>query len=377
MEYENVPVVDEIVEATKQRLNEKQEQLVNIEIEIKLLFEDIGQQRMHITSIESRINSLRNELQRNNDLKTLSELQGIRQLHTSEGECPTCRQSISDSLITPEIISRSMTIDQNIAFVKEQIKLFEAMYKNELSTLNIKERKLHSISQFASGIREEIRALKTTLTSQNNAPSYAFIEAKFMLAMKIKVIRETRTKIDEYIRTFSQLAEEWNNIQSELSTLLKKDRLDEDKSKINKLQNSFQQQLSSYGFSSLDSIEDIVISPSIYLPEYEGFDLQIDLSKATSASDYIRVIWAYLLGLLEISRNFNTNHPGLLIMDEPRQQSTNEEGLKAFFNRASQSKQYGQQVIIATSETDEVLERCLVNVQHKLKKFDGKIISPI
>ena len=188
-------------------------------------------------------------------------------------------------------------------------------------------------------------------------------------------MRETRNQIDEYIRRFSQLAEEWNDIKSEI--LPKGTLSDKDKSKINKLQNSFQQQLSSYGFSSLDNIEDIVISPSIYLPEYEGFDLQIDLSKATSASDYIRVIWAYLLGLLEISRNFNTNHPGLLIMDEPRQQSTNEEGLKAFFNRASQSKQYGQQVIIATSESDEILERCLVDIPHILKKFDGKIISPI
>ncbi|PZV24695.1 MAG: hypothetical protein DCF12_16905 [Snowella sp.] len=191
-------------------------------------------------------------------------------------------------------------------------------------------------------------------------------------------MRETRTQIDEYINSFSQLADEWNSIQSELSTLPKQGILSlRDKSKINELQRSFQQQLSSYDFSSLDNIEDIIISQGIYLPEYEGFDLQIDLSKNTSASDYIRVIWAYLLGLLEVARNFNTNHPGLLIMDEPRQQSTNEEGLKAFFNRASQSKQYGQQVIIATSETDEVLERCLVNVQHKLKKFDGKIIAPI
>jgi hypothetical protein len=196
--------------------------------------------------------------------------------------------------------------------------------------------------------------------------------------MKIKIMRETRTQIDEYINSFSQLADEWNSIQSELSTLPKQGILSlRDKSKINELQRSFQQQLSSYDFSSLDNIEDIIISQGIYLPEYEGFDLQIDLSKNTSASDYIRVIWAYLLGLLEVARNFNTNHPGLLIMDEPRQQSTNEEGLKAFFNRASQSKQYGQQVIIATSETDEVLERCLVNVQHKLKKFDGKIIAPI
>jgi hypothetical protein len=271
-----------------------------------------------------------------------------------------------------------MTVDQNIDFVKEQIKLFEAMYKNESSTLKVKERNLHHINQLASEVREEIRALKTTLTSHNNAPSYAFVEAKFTLAMRIKLMRETRTQIDEYIRSFSQLADEWNNIQSELSILPKQGILSSrDKSKINELQRSFQKQLSSYGFSSLDNIEDIVISQDIYLPKYEGFDLQIDLSKATSASDYIRVTWAYLLGLLEISRNFNTNHPGLLIMDEPRQQSTNEEGLKAFFNRASQSLQSGQQVIIATSESDEVLNKSLIGIQHKLRRFDGKIIAPL
>ena len=64
-------------------------------------------------------------------------------------------------------------------------------------------------------------------------------------------------------------------------------------------------------------------------------------------------------------------------MDEPRQHSANEASIKALFNRASHSSQHGQQVIIATSESDEILNRCLKNIPHKLKQFHGKIIAPL
>jgi len=44
----------------------------------------------------------------------------------------------------------------------------------------------------------------------------------------------------------------------------------------------------------LSNIEDIKISKEIYLPEYEGFDLQIDLSKTTSARGASHLCSEYL-----------------------------------------------------------------------------------
>jgi hypothetical protein len=128
--------------------------------------------------------------------------------------------------------------------------------------------------------------------------------------------------------------------------------------------------LHEYGFDSLN-YQEVNISRDSYFPEYEGFDLQFDLS----ASDYIRVIWAYLLGLLEISRHHHTNHLGLLILDEPRQQSAREASIEAFLSRVSHSQEYDQQVIIATSESQTVLNQYLVNIPHTYKRFDAKIIS--
>jgi hypothetical protein len=43
-----------------------------------------------------------------------------------------------------------------------------------------------------------------------------------------------------------------------------------------------------------------------------------------SASDLIRLHWAYLLGLMEVGTQPTGNHPGLLIFDEPQQQSVEE-----------------------------------------------------
>lgn len=74
-------------------------------------------------------------------------------------------------------------------------------------------------------------------------------------------------------------------------------------------------QLHKYEFSSV-SPRSISISNETYKPIHEdGFDLGFDLS----ATDMIRLIWSYLVGLLELTRSQRMDHPGFLIFDEPRQ----------------------------------------------------------
>ena len=172
--------------------------------------------------------------------------------------------------------------------------------------------------------------------------------------------------------SFENLSNQWNEVQLKIRNLPDGILSDEDIYKIRDLEQSFQQQLLMYGFKSL-TIVDVKISNDSYFPEYEGFDLRFDLS----ASDYIRIFWAYLLGLLEVSRQHQTNHLGLLILDEPRQQSAREDSIKEFLRRASDSLQYNQQVIIATSENRNVLESHLADIPHTYLSFEGRIIAPL
>ncbi len=43
-------------------------------------------------------------------------------------------------------------------------------------------------------------------------------------------------------------------------------------------------------------------------------------SEITSASDAIRAVWAYLIAMMDIGRSHSTNHLGMLVFDEPKQQ---------------------------------------------------------
>ena len=106
-----------------------------------------------------------------------------------------------------------------------------------------------------------------------------------------------------------------------------------------------------YGFSSF-SPNELNISHDTYLPAIENYDLGFD----TSASDGIRIIWGYLISMMELSREFDTNHPGLLIFDEPRQQDADHVSFSSLLKRAAMTKKNNQQIILATSEKNDSLK---------------------
>jgi hypothetical protein len=116
----------------------------------------------------------------------------------------------------------------------------------------------------------------------------------------------------------------------------------------------------------------VSISDVDYLPKRDEFDLQAEIS----ASDSIRVIWAYLLGLLEVSNDLDTNHPHVLVFDEPRQQSAKELSFAALLRRAA-GQPPGDQVVFATSEGLDSLRHMLQGLPHTLHAESGYLLKPV
>src|SRR5262249_1858758 len=129
---------------------------------------------------------------------------------------------------------------------------------------------------------------------------------------------------------------------------------DSDKSKLNKLAELFREQCRDYGFKTFDWKE-LDISEATYRPTKEDFEIGFEVS----ASDGIRLKWAYQIGLLELARVADTNHPGILVFDEPRQQETQHISFKSLLQRAASAKQHNQQVIFATSDDSDELSKYL------------------
>ena len=143
-----------------------------------------------------------------------------------------------------------------------------------------------------------------------------------------------------------------------------------DRDKLSVLETRFRELELAFGFASFP-ISALSLSQVNYRPTREGFDLVYDVS----ASDNIRTICAYLLGVLEMSRRYTTNHPGLLILDEPRQQNVKWSDLTEVLARASDSRKFDQQVIVATSDPESRVEEICEKTACQLISFSGHILS--
>ena len=101
------------------------------------------------------------------------------------------------------------------------------------------------------------------------------------------------------------------------------------------------------------------------------------VANTEQTSDAIRLKWAYQLGLLELSSVEATNHPGMLLFDEPRQQSSAKVSFESLLTRAASAKQRNHQVIFSTSEELQNLQRITADLDCEVLIYPEYIIQPI
>jgi hypothetical protein len=82
-------------------------------------------------------------------------------------------------------------------------------------------------------------------------------------------------------------------------------------------------------------------------------------------------------GLLEVDREEQTNHLGLLLLDEPRQQQADKVSFAEFAKRASDASKFSQQVIFMTSEDETTVQAMLASAKYQYRSFSGKMIQPL
>jgi hypothetical protein len=168
-------------------------------------------------------------------------------------------------------------------------------------------------------------------------------------------------------------ASEYREVNAALQKIGARGTLTEgDEAKLEAFAELLREQLGEYGFSSVPP-EEIELAPDNYQPMRAGSPLR---PEKLSASDRVRMVWAYLVGLLEMARRFETAHPGLLVLDEPGQQEVREESLAALFRRLARSAEYNQQVIVATSKSGAAIASMLNGAEASLTEIEGYALKP-
>ncbi|MDA5487878.1 hypothetical protein [Yersinia kristensenii] len=345
---------------------------------LNLKHQDISDELSYITyqleSTEKRITTLTEDKRKYEDLKKISTQDVFPQSSILSNTCPTCGQSYSDNLVDMSKHNVIMTYEQSLFFIKEQIKAVQFVHSDYIQ--QIKRKKIEQ-----SDINNEIVRLRFSIKKmvESAIPSISLkeeeIREKILLENKIKEYETTivdifniKLALDSLHKKYLALIKERNKIPATTLSIL-------DVKKIKHLQTTLRDLLSKYGFSSFDP-ELIEISHDSLLPTREGYDIGFD----ASASDGIRIIWSYLISLFELGHHFETNHPNIVVFDEPRQQEANKFSFTELLKSASQICKNGGQIILATSEEEDALVKALEGEEYNLVAFDkadGKIIRKL
>ncbi len=280
-----------------------------------------------IRTITNNLETISIDLSNNKDAARLRSLGSDLQFEFAKDICPVCHQKINDSLLPNSIDVPVMGIDENIKHLEAQrdmLKFVLISHENHKEEL---EKEMQSSEARLFTLRRLAQTIRNDLYSINEEYSEAIVYKKITIEKQIESLNKLQQLQHDSIEKLVELSKRWEKYLEDKRALPKNRFTDEDKDKIALLRDVFINNLRKYGYKSILDLEDISISEESYLPLFEGFDMKFD----SSASDNIRVIWAFTMALLQVSILKGGNHPTVLIFDEPDQQSTIISDMKSFF----------------------------------------------
>lgn len=349
------PRVCDNFEALNNELSETQTQILSLEGRLK----DI---RRSVTSHDEAIRRLNTDLEIvNSDIRNNKDAARLQKFGSeATGEeisadiCPVCKQHIQDNLLDTKAASGFMSIEDNIRHLDEQKKMLEfslGSHKESRDRLNREkedlEARLQTLRRLAQTLRSDL------FTTTDTEASEAILLKRIEITSRIERLSNLKTTITTLTEQLRGLSTEWNTYLDQKSKLPKKDISESDNEKIDLLKKKFIDNLKRYHYSSLSSFDGIDISfDSSLLPTIDGFDMKFD----SSASDGIRVIWAFTMALLQVSIEKNGNHPGVIIFDEPAQQSIVPEDMKSFIESVVEIDKPFQIITAITLNSQELKE---------------------
>lgn len=348
------PRVQDNFDALNTELSETETVILSAETDLSIIIKQHANGNEAISRLKSNLKIVNADIQNNEDAAQLqkfgSEATG---LELSVNICPTCKQHIQDNLLLAATDSGFMSIEENIRHLKEQKKMIEFSLNSHKNTLDELQRERQQLEAGLQTLRRLAQTLRSDLnTTTDTEASEAIMLKRIEITSRIERLTILQDEVAVIIEQFKELSSQWNYYLDQKAKLSSKTTSDSDEEKINLLKKHFIWNLKRYHYSSLLNFDDIAISPESLLPTIDGFDMKFD----SSASDGIRVIWAFTMALLQVSIAKNGNHPGVIIFDEPAQQSIVSEDMKNFISSASELGNRCQIITAITLNSQELID---------------------
>lgn len=332
---------------------EKKEKLKKLEEERNSFFLTLGSEKDKIASVKNQLDTISKEIKEiDYQLKTNNIVSGF-----DLAECPTCHQPLAIGQAMDRVFStKDLTESQGAR--KDQKKFLEVVLKRLEESLAQKEMYRLYFEKIVKEAEDELNLMEKQ-DSEMEARVVGNVYETSAISNKKVQLEEVYRQIKELLGGLELIKEEFDSNKSKINELRHKESKT-DNSKVTTLQSQFRDELKEFGYTSQTDMTRIYIetdekSSQQLFPVVDERGNSEPIISASSASDFIRALWAYHLSLLVCG----TRHPGFLVMDEPAQHAVKEEDLFKMFNLASNCQ---RQVILFCS-THTITEEYLLEQQ--------------
>ncbi len=357
------------------KLNNK---LNQVSLNFELLSPELNFDKEKLKQYEKQIVAVKDDLRKNKGALKVNKMGGDLPTTTAKNICPTCEQDLKDSLLPSDIQQVPMRIEDNISYLDSQERMIKVYIEGQHKIINDKENKLKDYQAVAHEVRQQIRDLKKELVQDERLPSVIEIEKRIDLKRKVEFFNKVLESLSPLLDDLKNLSGEYEKILNSESNLPKDFFSLLDRKKLSALKDNFIQLLRIFNYQS-KPFEAIRISADTYLPVAQKTDAEqfYNIKFDSSASDFIRCIWAYTIALLKTSITYNTNHPGLLVFDEPKQQDMSKDSFRKLLVELSNYKE--QQVLVFASfeNSDVSFAEATDGLTFRINKIDELLIRPI
>lgn len=325
---------------------------------------------LSISDAESKLTTLRKDYDQYQQLRRLRNVGSDISKSFDTEKCPICENDLYDTLGNSSTQNAPMSLDENIAFLKNQLDFFTSVKDKSFNKLQDLKSENKLILSRMDVEREATEALRADLQDINGAVR-KILREKIQAESLLKSVQKLKETQDELNVRTASIHTSWEMASGSLK-LLKKGKSVSSKGLILlELKNLIQSSLGEFGFKA-SGIKSVTISEQTLRPEQEGYDIVAE----TSASDYIRIIWSYTLSLMELAGSDDSvKHGGFVVFDEPRQHEASKLSFTKLITKASDSSKYGGQVIFATSLDENELRIACEDKEVNLVCFDEYVLT--
>lgn len=339
-----------------------------------------AEQRMSLRDYEKLLAEANEDLERNKTAAKLRDLGAKHDVFTAAGRCPTCNQPVDDTLLAGAVTGPQMDLATNIAYLDSQRRMLLRQIAGLKEGLQATEVRVAELAARLASKRDLLTAMRGDVTS-GASESKAIVRRQIQIEVEVDALQLLQMKSNELFARLAQIAKRLSGNQLARRSVPKESYGAADIERIDLFQKHFRANAGSFGYESAP-IRDVEIGRDTIVPclaQMELREIRTDIKSDSSASDFVRLIWSYLLALHQASSTPSAlgNHPGLLMLDEPGQHSMAVDSQHALLKQLASETKLQSIVAASFDEAEEVFLQATAGIAYTLIEWDGKLIRPL